>query len=100
MVKDVTRENGTDMATTHQIEYKQDNSNQPATQPDPINQSSTGVDLTVQVVAQLLQAQKDWTLKDVAGQLRGTHAEQLMNLTVLVKVVSDTAKVEWLLLPT
>ncbi len=54
-----------------------------------------GTNTTAQLVAQLLQAQKEGTLTDVAGQLHGTHPDELAKIKFLVQAVSDTAKLEW-----
>ncbi len=89
MGQDITREVDTDMDTTHQSAYTQHDDSQPVAQPDPINQSSTGQDSTVQLVAQLLQAQQAGTLADVTNQLHGAQAEQLAELLKLARAGSD-----------
>ncbi len=95
MVQDFTREQDTDMDTIRQNEYKMHDSSQPDTQPDQQNQASTGAAQTAQLVAQLLKAEQEGTLKDVTDSLRGTQADELAKLKLLVQMVSKTAEQEW-----
>ncbi len=90
MVQDPAREENVDTDTTHQNAYTQHgDGNPPVAQPDPNNQSSTGTDQAMQLMAQLLQAQQAGNLADVTGQLHGSQAEQLVQLLQLAKAVAN-----------
>ncbi len=90
MMQDPAREENVEMDTTHQNEYTQhDDGNPPIAPPDPSNQSSTGMDQAMQLMAQLLQAQQAGNLADVTGQLHGPQAEQLVKLLQLAKAVAN-----------
>ncbi len=95
MGQDITLKVDTDMDLTHQDAYKRDDENPPAAQPDLNKKSSTGMDPTMQLVAQLQQAQKAGTLADVTNQLHWPQAEQLAELLQLTKSVADPTSAEW-----
>ncbi len=95
MVQDPAHEENVDMDTTHQNAYTQhDDGNPPVAKPGPSNQPSMGTDQTMQLVAQLLQAQQAGNLADVTDQLHGPQAEQLVQLLQLAKAVANPASAE------
>ncbi len=95
MAQDPAREKDVDMDTTHQNAYTQhDDGNQPVAQPNLNIQSSTGTEPTIQLVAQLLQAQQAGNLADVTSQLHGAQAEQLAEIIKLAWAVSNPSGAE------
>ncbi len=88
MVQDSTREEDVDMDTTHQDAYTQHaDENRPVVQPDSDNLSSTDVGQTVQLMAQIFQAQQAGNLADVNSHLHRPQAAQLIKLLQLAEAV-------------